>query len=63
SSDPFELFLDYANQIKARAVCEQTFLIQLAGGSAGYLPTEKAEKHGHYSAFIPSGNVGHEGGD
>ncbi|MCQ2401119.1 MAG: hypothetical protein MJ059_04255 [Lachnospiraceae bacterium] len=63
SSDPFELFLDYANQIKARAVCEQTFLIQLAGGSAGYLPTEKAENHGHYSAFIPSGNVGHVGGD
>ena len=63
SSDPFELFLDFANQIKARANCEQTFLIQLAGGSAGYLPTEKAENHGHYSAFIPSGNVGHEGGD
>ena len=63
SSDPFELFLDFANQIKARAVCEQTFLIQLAGGSAGYLPTKKAEDHGHYSAFIPSGNVGHEGGD
>ena len=63
SSDPFELFLDYANQIKARANCEQVFLVQLAGGNAGYLPTEKAENHGHYSAFIPSGNVGHVGGD
>ncbi|MDO4489087.1 MAG: hypothetical protein Q4B67_08395, partial [Eubacteriales bacterium] len=63
SSHPFELFIDFANQIKARAVCEQTFLIQLAGGSAGYLPTETAEKHGHYSAWIPSGNVGHVGGE
>ena len=63
SSNPFELFLDFANQIKARANCEQTFLVQLACGKGGYLPTEKAEKHGHYSAFIPSGYVGHEGGD
>ena len=63
ASNPFELFLDYANQIKARQYCEQSFLIQLANGTEGYLPTEKAEKHGHYSAFIASGQVGHEGGD
>ncbi len=63
ASNPFELFLDYGNQIKARQLCEQSFLIQLANGTEGYLPTEKAEKHGHYSAFIASGQVGHEGGD
>ncbi len=63
ASNPFELFLDYGNQIKARAYCEQTFLIQLANGSIGYLPTATAERHGHYSAFIGSGTVGHEGGD
>lgn len=63
ASNPFELFLDYGNQIKARAYCEQTFLIQLANGSIGYLPTAAAETHGHYSAFIGSGTVGHEGGD
>ena len=63
ATNPFELFLDYGNQIKARAVCEQTFLIQLANGTEGYLPTEKAEKHGHYSAFIASGQVGHVGGE
>jgi len=63
ATNPFELFLDYGNQIKARSKAEQTFLIQLACGSNGYLPTEKAEKGGHYSAFIGSGVVGHEGGD
>lgn len=63
ASNPFELFLDYGNQIKARSHAEQTFLIQLACGSEGYLPTAKAEMGGHYSAFISSGQVGHAGGD
>ena len=63
ATNPFELFLDYGNQIKARSNCEQTFLVQLAVCAEGYLPTEKAEKGGHYSAFISSGKVGHEGGD
>ena len=63
ATNPFELFLDYGNQIKARAKCEQTFLVQLANSAEGYLPTEKAERGGHYSAFISSGKVGHEGGD
>ena len=63
ATNPFELFLDYGNQIKARSAAEQTFLIQLANGAEGYLPTEKAERHGHYSAFISSGKVGHAGGE
>jgi len=63
ATNPFELFLDYGNQIKARSHAEQTFLVQLACGSEGYLPTKKAEDGGHYSAFISSGLVGHEGGD
>lgn len=63
ATNPFELFLDYGNQIKVRSHAEQTFLVQLACGTEGYLPTEKAEKGGHYSAFISSGQVGHIGGD
>jgi len=63
ATNPFELFLDYGNQIKARSLAEQTFLIQLANGTEGYLPTEKAEKGGHYSAFIASGTCGHIGGE
>ena len=63
ASNPFELFLDYGNKIKARSYAEQTFLIQLANGCEGYLPTEKAENGGHYSGFVGSGTVGHVGGD
>ena len=63
ATNPFELFLDYGNQIKARSAAEQTFLVQLANGAEGYLPTKKAELGGHYSAFISSGQIGHVGGD
>jgi len=63
ATNPFELFLDFGNQIKARSKAEQTFLVQLANGAEGYLPTEKAEKGGHYSAFISSGKIGHVGGE
>ena len=62
-TNPFELFLDYGNQMKARSYAEQTFVVQLCCDALGYLPTEKAEKAGHYSAYISSGLVGHEGGD
>ena len=60
---PFELFLDYGNRIKARSYAHQTFVMQLTCGRGGYLPTEKAEKGGHYSAYVASGTVGHVGGD
>ena len=63
ATNPFELFLDYGNKIRARSKAEQTFLVELACGAEGYLPTEKAEKGGHYSAFVSSGQVGHEGGE
>ena len=62
-TNPFELFLDYGNRVKARSYAEQTFVVQLCCGKGGYLPTEKAEKAGHYSAYITSGRTGHEGGD
>ena len=63
ATNPFELFLNYGNQIRARSLAEQTFIIQLANGTEDYLPTEKAEQGGHYSAFISSGSVGHVGGE
>lgn len=59
----FELFLNYGNQIRARSLAQQTFLVQMACGSEGYVPTEKAERGGHYSAYVSSGVTGHEGGD
>ncbi len=63
ATNPFELFLDYGLRIKARSFAKQTFILQLTCGAGGYLPTAKAEKGGHYSAYITSGNVGHAGGD
>ena len=63
ATNPFELFLNYGNQIRARSLAKQTFLTQLCCGTYGYLPTEKAEKGSHYSAFVSSGTTGHVGGD
>jgi hypothetical protein len=62
ATNPYELFLNYGNQIRARSLAKQTFLSQLTCGSYGYLPTEKAEQGSHYSAFVGSGTAGHEGG-
>lgn len=63
ATNPFELFLDYGNRMRAQSHARQTFLIQLCCGYGTYLPTEKAEKGGHYSAYVSSGIIGHEGGD
>lgn len=63
ATNPFELFLDYGNQIRACSAAKQTFLFQLTGGAQNYLPTAKAEQGGHYSAYVSSGTVGHQGGD
>ncbi|NLZ70398.1 MAG: hypothetical protein GX907_03595 [Clostridiaceae bacterium] len=63
ATNPFELFLNYGNKIRARSMAEQTFLLQLTCGTGGYLPTKKGEEGGHYSAYVASGYVGHEGGD
>ena len=63
ATNPYELFLDYGNRIRARSLAKQTFLVQLSCGSRAYLPTEKAERGSHYSAYVSSGMTGHEGGD
>ena len=62
ATNPFELFLDYGMQMRARSRSLQTFLIQLACGTGGYLPTERAVAGGGYSAIPESGFVGPEGG-
>lgn len=63
ATNPFELFLDYGNQIRARSKAKQTILIQLACDTLGYLPTKKAEEGSHYSAYISGGVTGHIGGE
>jgi hypothetical protein len=61
-TNPFELFTDFGVQMKARSPAVQTFVIQLAGDSGGYLPTERAVRGGSYSAVIQSSRVGPDGG-
>ncbi len=48
ATNPFELFLDYGNRIKTRSHAVQTFIIQLANGRLGYLPTKVAYETGGY---------------
>jgi hypothetical protein len=62
ATNPFELFLDYGIQMKTRSRALQTFVIQLACGDGGYLPTEKAVSGGGYSAVAESVFVGPDGG-
>ena len=62
ATNPFELFTDFGIQIKARSPALQTFLIQLAGPHATYVPTDRAERGGGYSAIVQSSTVGSEGG-
>jgi len=62
ATNPFEMYLDYGIRMKSRSKALQTFVVQLASGSGGYLPTAKAVAGGGYSAEISSNKVGPEGG-
>ena len=65
ANNPFELYLYYGQNIKARSHAFQTFLVQLSGGGnfhAGYLPSPDAEKFGGYGGLIINGQVGSDGG-
>lgn len=60
-TNPFELFLDYGLEIKARSPAVATFVVQLAGPGS-YLPTARAVEHGGYGATRGSREVGPPGG-
>ena len=64
ATNPFELYLDYGMQIKARSKAVQTLTVQLANGYYRYLPTQRSVARGAYGA-IPESNeadpdAGHE---
>lgn len=61
ATNPYELFLDFGLQIKARSPALQTFLVQLAG-NASYVPTARAVAGKGYGAEPVSNPVGPEGG-
>jgi hypothetical protein len=62
ATNPFELYIDYGLRMKARSPAEQTFVVQVACDSLGYLPTERGVSGGHYSAEVMSNIIGPEGG-
>jgi hypothetical protein len=62
ASNPFELFLEFGQRMKARSKAGQTFVIQLANGCDGYLPSAYAESLGGYGALIINGKIGSDGG-
>jgi len=50
ATNPFELYQNYGLRIQARSRAVLTFLVQLANGHCGYLPTPEAIQGGGYSA-------------
>ena len=60
-SNPFELFCEYGIRIKARSQATQTFIVQMSGFGS-YLPTERAQAAGSYSAIPQSNVIGPKGG-
>lgn len=61
ATNPFEYYLDFGMQIKARSRAVQTFLVQHVG-SGTYLPTMRAITGKSYGAVPASTPVGPEGG-
>lgn len=61
ATSPFELYLDFGIQIRARSKAVQTFTVQLVG-SGTYLPTQRAIAGRSYGAVPASTPVGPEGG-
>lgn len=62
ATNPFELYLDFGIQIKTRSAAVQTFVVQLASGAGGYVPTARSVAGGAYGAVPASTRVGPEGG-
>ena len=62
ATNPFELYLDYGIQIKARSKAVQTMTVQLANGYFRYLPTERAVSGGAYGAIPESNEADPEAG-
>lgn len=61
ATDPFEYYLDFGMQIKARSKAVQTFLVQLAGAGT-YVPTQRSVAGGSYGSVPASNPVGPKGG-
>lgn len=62
-TNPFELYIAYADRMRAHSGTPNTMIVQLTCGYAGYLPTAQAVAGGGYSAGVNNGFIGPDGGD
>lgn len=56
-SMPFEVFVEIGLEIKEKSPFEHTFLIELANGGYGYLPTPKQHELGGYETWLGTNKV------
>ncbi|MBK8505270.1 MAG: hypothetical protein IPL46_25585 [Saprospiraceae bacterium] len=54
---PFETFAETGLEIKKKSPFDQTFTIELANGSYGYLPTPEQHKLGGYESWLTTNRV------
>ena len=54
---PFEVFAEIGLEIKKKSPFGQTFTVELANGSYGYLPTPRQHELGGYETWLGTNNV------
>lgn len=54
---PFETFVQIGLELKDRLPCQQSFTIELANGSYGYLPTPEQHRLGGYETWLGTNYV------
>ena len=62
-SFPFETFVETGLEIKKKSPFKHTFVIELANGSYGYLPTPKQHELGGYETWLGTNKVQKDGSD
>jgi len=62
-SNPFEVYMEYADRIRMALPQQMVFDVQLSYDSMGYLPTVEAIRGGHYSANIFNCMCAPDGGE
>ncbi len=54
---PFEVFAETGLELKAKSPAADTFVVELANGGYGYLPTPEQHKLGGYETWLTTNKV------
>ncbi len=60
---PFEVFVEIGLEIKKKSPFPRTFMIELANGAGGYLPTPAQHELGGYETWLGTNNVQKDASD